>query len=836
MPLAQATSDRGSVVRFLRDAMLWNVALFGLIRLPWVTEHVIDALIGFQTTLIAWYGAKAAPGIVVAANCSGADVAALCIGVTLSYPVAWRRRVIGAVVGVAAIIGLNAIRIASLYAVASSPARLNLLHLYVWPVVLTMFTVAYAWLWMRRSDRQVSIAPGWQRFFLWSLAGLGVYAVTVPWTFSSTALASIGGWTASAGAAVLATFGATATANGPLMMTSRGAFVVTQECLFTPMVPLYFAALFSAPLTRARRFSGLLLALPLFFLLGVVRLLVLALPPFLIDRPAMLAHGFYQIVAGVLLIVGAAHLAQRRLGAWASTRRTLSALAVFAASAVAASLIWSPVLFAVARSLPWLQSTTLARAAVDEQGALALLPPFQIALLAALWLALTGGARRRALAWGLAATAAMQVVLLAVLHVGDAAALHPHALVIRALAIAVPLLVALVWPFATGTLAGDPAYRRFWNDVGDEFPVLTGATSTTYYFENERRLISSALGSVANKTILKTDLWDEAKNTRIMQWAADQGARVVGIDISEPIVRQARAAFGARPLRPAVSDVRRLPFPDGVFDAVYSMGTVEHFVETEASVAELGRVLKPGGRLILGVPNRHDPFLRPMFVAALYRLGLYGYGFEKSYSRRGLRRLVEGAGLEVRDETGILFMPGWLRMLELWCHTRARGLTWLASAMVHPFVWLDARVPMLRRHGYLIATVGEKPASAGGATALIAPATHGGMEYVVDAHRCDPTRLQSLARLQQLFDDLVRELDLHPIEPPIWHVFPGHGGITGAVLLSESHLTIHTYPEASLAAINLYCCRPHATWRWETGLRDALGARAVTVRELRRGT
>jgi S-adenosylmethionine decarboxylase len=69
----------------------------------------------------------------------------------------------------------------------------------------------------------------------------------------------------------------------------------------------------------------------------------------------------------------------------------------------------------------------------------------------------------------------------------------------------------------------------------------------------------------------------------------------------------------------------------------------------------------------------------------------------------------------------------------------------------------------------------------------------------------------------------------------MWHVFSGHAGITGAVLLAESHLTIHTYPEAGLAAINLYCCRSRADWPWEKRLRELLGARAVTVRTFRRG-
>lgn len=61
------------------------------------------------------------------------------------------------------------------------------------------------------------------------------------------------------------------------------------------------------------------------------------------------------------------------------------------------------------------------------------------------------------------------------------------------------------------------------------------------------------------------------------------------------------------------------------------MGTVEHFDETDHEL-EGFRVLRSGGTAVIGVPNRHDPFLRPLFVAVLYRLGFYGYGFEKASS------------------------------------------------------------------------------------------------------------------------------------------------------------------------------------------------------------
>ena len=265
------------------------------------------------------------------------------------------------------------------------------------------------------------------------------------------------------------------------------------------------------------------------------------------------------------------------------------------------------------------------------------------------------------------------------------------------------------------------AYRDFWAGVGERFPDLGGAASTRYYADNEQRLFTEHFPALEGLKILKTDLWDEAKNTRILAWASRQGAHAYGIDISEPIVMQARAAFDTgRGLRGvhhclygAVGDVRALPFPDASFDAIYSMGTIEHFDETERAVEEMARVLKPGGRAIVGVPNRHDPFLRPLLATVLQAVGLYGYGYEKSYSRRVLKQMLEQAGLDVVAETAILFIPGWLRMLDLACHSWCRPFAAVTSALVRPFVFLDRHVPAVRRHGYLLATVVMKPERGG---------------------------------------------------------------------------------------------------------------------------
>jgi SAM-dependent methyltransferase len=258
-------------------------------------------------------------------------------------------------------------------------------------------------------------------------------------------------------------------------------------------------------------------------------------------------------------------------------------------------------------------------------------------------------------------------------------------------------------------MRNNSGYAEFWRDVGKTFPSLMGAASTRYYFECERWLCETFFPPLAGRSLLKTDLWDEAKNTQILRWLAERGARPYGVDIALDIVRDATTALAHHRPGFVVSDVRALPFHSEAFDLVYSMGTIEHFADSDVAVREIFRVLKPGGTAIIGVPNKLDPFLRPLLVHGLNKLGAYPYGMEKSFTAPGLRRLVESTGLRVTAISGILFIPGWLRMLDLWCHTRRRRLATITGWLVEPFRWLYRHVPAVRRHGYLIACIASKP-------------------------------------------------------------------------------------------------------------------------------
>ena len=258
---------------------------------------------------------------------------------------------------------------------------------------------------------------------------------------------------------------------------------------------------------------------------------------------------------------------------------------------------------------------------------------------------------------------------------------------------------------------GTNGYRSFWDWTGAHFPSLSEAKSTRYYRECEERLFREYFPDLAGRRILKTDLWDEAKNTKILRYAADAGAEVYGIDISIEILRGAEEAFRDSPGRRGfiVSDVRAVAFAEGVFDGIYSMGTIEHFKEHRQAIRECFRVLRKGGVAVMGVPNARDPFLRPLLVWGLRRLGLYAYGYEKAFSMKALERLLVAQGFEVVDRTGILFIPGWLRMLDLWLQVRNPRLAVLAAPAVGFFAGLHRKFPRLGRHGYLIACIVRKP-------------------------------------------------------------------------------------------------------------------------------
>ena len=109
-----------------------------------------------------------------------------------------------------------------------------------------------------------------------------------------------------------------------------------------------------------------------------------------------------------------------------------------------------------------------------------------------------------------------------------------------------------------------------------------------------------------------------------------------------------------------------------------------------------------------------------------------------------------------------------------------------------------------------------------------------GVEWIVEAFGCDAGRLTSRDALAALVGDIVGALALRPVAPAAWHQFAAPGGITGMLLLAESHLALHTFPEHESLTLNLFCCAPRAEWDFADGLARHVGAREVRVRRVER--
>jgi exosortase/archaeosortase family protein len=433
----------------------WSLGLFGLVRLAWFETHALLPLTEIQARLAeTGFGTPALP-IQVTLACSGADALSLCAGAILAYRATWRARLGGAAAGIGLILALNTIRIGTLGRAAGSPS-FDHLHLYLWPGLLTLAVAGYVFAWMRYADRPspdtVSLAAAeppraeeraqtgrlTARFVGLTAGFLVLFTAASPLYLGSDMVISAGAFIAGAAAVLLGLIGVTASATANMLSTERGAFLVTQECIATPLIPVYLAAVAAYVKTWPHRAVALAAVVPVFVSLGIARLLVVALPASIASSPAFLIHAFSQLLLAAGLVCVAA--VWRHGAGPAAWRR-----------AVAGITLGGVIVYALGPLYSYAVGAAIGTPRDDPQGAILLLPGFQVGLYVALTVAAFVGWNWRVFVTGLAGLGASQVLLFAAGHfLARYADLTPHARDVRAWAVAAPLLV----------IAGIVAYGR----------------------------------------------------------------------------------------------------------------------------------------------------------------------------------------------------------------------------------------------------------------------------------------------------------------------------------------------------------------------------------------
>lgn len=110
----------------------------------------------------------------------------------------------------------------------------------------------------------------------------------------------------------------------------------------------------------------------------------------------------------------------------------------------------------------------------------------------------------------------------------------------------------------------------------------------------------------------------------LMEEIARRGHQVTGLDVSLEMAAQAAQAVGDSGLALAgcvQGDLEALSFRDHAFDAVVCVGVLQYLPGDKASIAELGRVLRPGGLVVVTLPNilRISNLLDPVYYLRGFR-------------------------------------------------------------------------------------------------------------------------------------------------------------------------------------------------------------------------
>ena len=89
-----------------------------------------------------------------------------------------------------------------------------------------------------------------------------------------------------------------------------------------------------------------------------------------------------------------------------------------------------------------------------------------------------------------------------------------------------------------------------------------------------------------------------------------QGAEVVGLDISAPMLKYARRILATAGFKPVIANMLALPFTDARFDKTLSVTALEFIEDARVAMRELFRVTRPGGYVVVATLNSLSPWAK----------------------------------------------------------------------------------------------------------------------------------------------------------------------------------------------------------------------------------
>ncbi len=169
----------------------------------------------------------------------------------------------------------------------------------------------------------------------------------------------------------------------------------------------------------------------------------------------------------------------------------------------------------------------------------------------------------------------------------------------------------------------------------------------------ERRLMLELIGDVVGKRVLEVGCGDGALAVEL----AKRGAEVTGVDASERMIEAARerAREVGVPLALHLGPAEALPFEGEQFDVVVAQTILCFVADGSPAFGEIARVLKPGGRLVIGELGRWSTWAAERRVRAWLGSPLWKRGHFRTPGE--LKRLADQAGLIPGPVRGAVYYP-----------------------------------------------------------------------------------------------------------------------------------------------------------------------------------
>jgi len=175
-------------------------------------------------------------------------------------------------------------------------------------------------------------------------------------------------------------------------------------------------------------------------------------------------------------------------------------------------------------------------------------------------------------------------------------------------------------------------YEKYWS----------GAEGNMFDFKIKWPILKKFIPPEKGKTILDFGCGNGAIIKEMV--AINPEAKYIGVDVSETALNQARENF-PNVVFYKINDGGKIPLENGTADFIFSSEVLEHVYDTENALAELQRILKPGGKFLLTVP--YHGFIKNFLIAA--------FSFNKHFnpagphirffSKKSLFSLLKKAGL-----------------------------------------------------------------------------------------------------------------------------------------------------------------------------------------------